>query len=211
MRTNFPTRLITASTIASLARLASAQLPRQCFYVLNMFGAIESEAELLSNLPTLMTMFKPGMRVNDLVAQMSADKQELTGLQVNLTSPDSLVSLALPLIGSRDSDAWLQKEVGLVDDFQPDAISILSSDDLGVCDVILHQGTTSSKSLASAQPACTSGAEGIEVDSFQLPEETPLVGFHGLVDAYGLVSLGPILLDTIDPMCQQPLPVDQIS
>ena len=36
----------------------------------------------------------------------------------------------------------------------------------------------------------------------RLPTETPLVGFRGKVDEHGLVSLGLIFVDTIDPVCQ---------
>lgn len=38
----------------------------------------------------------------------------------------------------------------------------------------------------------------------RLPEETPLVGFHGKVDEKGIASLGLILLETSDPICKQP-------
>lgn len=45
----------------------------------------------------------------------------------------------------------------------------------------------------------------------RLPEETPLVGFHGMADSYGIVSLGLILLDTLDPVCHQPLDNSDMS
>ena len=38
-----------------------------------------------------------------------------------------------------------------------------------------------------------------------LPEETPLVGFHGKVDSFGITSLGLILVDTLDPVCSEPM------
>ena len=36
----------------------------------------------------------------------------------------------------------------------------------------------------------------------RLPKETPLVGFHAKVDVFGIVSLGLILVDTLDEQCQ---------
>ena len=36
----------------------------------------------------------------------------------------------------------------------------------------------------------------------RLPKETPLVGFHAKVDVFGMVSLGLILVDTLDKQCQ---------
>ena len=38
--------------------------------------------------------------------------------------------------------------------------------------------------------------------TLRLPKETPLVGFHARVDVFGLVSLGLILVDTLDEQCQ---------
>lgn len=37
-----------------------------------------------------------------------------------------------------------------------------------------------------------------------MPKETPLVGFHGMVDEFGINQLGLILVDTLDPVCQHP-------
>ena len=39
----------------------------------------------------------------------------------------------------------------------------------------------------------------------RLTDEAPLVGFHGWSDENGLVSLGLILYDSLDPVCQKPL------
>ena len=39
----------------------------------------------------------------------------------------------------------------------------------------------------------------------RLPSDTPLVGFHGKVNMLGMTSLGVILVDTLDPVCQKPL------
>ena len=42
---------------------------------------------------------------------------------------------------------------------------------------------------------------GIEEITMRMTEETPLVGFHGRVDSYGLRSIGLIMLDTMSPNC----------
>ena len=52
---------------------------------------------------------------------------------------------------------------------------------------------------------CTASSDGVIARTLRLPRETPLVGFHGMVDKFGIVSLAPILLDTLDPICQEPL------
>ena len=44
-----------------------AQLPRECFYVTDLHGPDNEEAELLSNLPSLMGFYKPGMTVKSIV------------------------------------------------------------------------------------------------------------------------------------------------
>ena len=45
----------------------------------------------------------------------------------------------------------------------------------------------------------------------RLPEETPLVGLHGMVNENGIVSLGLILLDTLDSVCQTPIDNSDMS
>ena len=45
----------------------------------------------------------------------------------------------------------------------------------------------------------------------RLPAETPLVGFRGKVDEHGLVSLGLIMVDTLDPVCQYASSVADMS
>ena len=47
--------------------------------------------------------------------------------------------------------------------------------------------------------------------TLELPKETPLVGFHGMVDKFGIVSLAPILLDTLESICQEPLDHSDMS
>ena len=82
-----------------------------------------------------------------------------------------------------------------------DKIDILS-DTQGVCDVILYDNTTqSSLSLSNATDKCKPKLSGIESISMTVPQEVPLVGFHGRVNEFGLVSLGLIMLDTISSKC----------
>ena len=45
----------------------------------------------------------------------------------------------------------------------------------------------------------------------RLPDETPLVGLHGMVNENGIVSLGLILLDTLDSVCQTPIDNSDMS
>ena len=69
--------LVSAASMASLTR---AQLPRECFYVTEIHGPQESDAKLLSNLPTLMAMYKPGMRLQSIVALQDEIELTLNGL-----------------------------------------------------------------------------------------------------------------------------------
>ena len=55
--------------------------------------------------------------------------------------------------------------------------------------------------MSNATDDCKPGMAGIEEISMRMTEETPLVGFHGRVDSYGLRSLGVIMLDTMSPSC----------
>ena len=83
------------------------------------------------------------------------------------------------------------------EDMQPDRISILINSIYGVCDVVLYQGTVK-KSLGMDDPYCVPELDNINETTLNLPLETPLVGFHGMVDSFGIVSLGLILVDTLD-------------
>ena len=49
---------------------------------------------------------------------------------------------------------------------------------------------------------CKPGMEDVNEFSVAMAEELPLVGFHGRVDDYGIVSLGLIMLDTFSEECQ---------
>ena len=52
---------------------------------------------------------------------------------------------------------------------------------------------------------CLPGYDGVSTTTLRLPEEVPLVGFHGRTDGELLKSLGLILLNTVDPHCQKAL------
>ena len=54
---------------------------------------------------------------------------------------------------------------------------------------------------------CKAGSKRIKETQLKLLEETPLVGFHAMIDPFGITSLGLILVDTLDPLCQHPLDI----
>lgn len=68
---------------AALPFLALAQLPRECFFVNDLHGPNSETAELLSDLPTLMAMYKPGMTLQSISAYLD-EFDEFSGIQVNL-------------------------------------------------------------------------------------------------------------------------------
>ena len=189
---------------AALPGIALAQLPRECFYVEDLHGPEIEDSSLLSNLVSLMAMYKPGMRVSQVMAfqdDLEDSTTKLAGISLNLKQPgnDSLdEGLELPSI----------KEIGLkwrleaydFDEGQPDRINI-RTDEFGVCDVVLSQGTVET-SLAMENSDCTADSKDTIIN---LPEETPLVGLHGKVDMFGITQLGLILVDTLDPVCREPM------
>ena len=59
--------------------------------------------------------------------------------------------------------------------------------------------------LSNDAEDCLPEFEGIEETNIRLPLDTPLVGFHGRTNGYMLNSLGLILFNKKDPMCQTPL------
>ena len=74
----------------------------------------------------------------------------------------------------------------------------------GVCDVVIYQGNHPTY-LSKESFNCIADEDGIKETIVRLPEETPLVGFHGRSDGDILESLGLILLNASDPVCQTPL------
>lgn len=72
---------------------------------------------------------------------------------------------------------------------------------VGVCDVILYQGSTESH-LSQSTYDCVLKKEGVTETMWHLSELAPLVGFHGEVDSEGIKALGLILFDTLDANCR---------
>jgi hypothetical protein len=70
--------------------------------------------------------------------------------------------------------------------------------------VSIYQGNKVT-SLSKDNEECLPDEEGITETWLRLPEETPLVGFHGNTDGETLTGLGLILLNAEDPVCQKPL------
>lgn len=99
-------------------------------------------------------------------------------------------------------DDWTEQVMQFSTDDQPDRISILTNEALGVCDVVIYQGKTST-SLSKNTMECQVELEGVEETMIRLVPETPLVGFHGMSNEDGITSLGLILVDIMDPQCQQ--------
>ena len=108
---NFSANLIAVASIFSLDNLyARAQLPRECFFVTDLHGPDQQDsADIISNLPTLMAMYKPGMKLQSVVAiQDTSDNNQLTGIQINLE--DNSDYIELPTVGAKP-DSWAsQKE-----------------------------------------------------------------------------------------------------
>ena len=141
---------------ASLASFTTAQLPRECFYVTELKDPHEDEAELLSNLPTLMAMFKPSMRLQNIVVLHDDKEDSMSGLQLNLSGKDGI--LEMPSIGSR-RDEWSSQKFIFDDSMeQPDGISILQHPNYGVCDVIIYRGEET-HSLGNEPYFCQAGNE----------------------------------------------------
>lgn len=197
---NFTAQLIAA---AALSCTAFAQLPRECFYVTEMHGPESLGTDLLSNLPTLMTMYKPGMELKSVTSMQDPDDgNRLTGLQLDLIDREKK-SLQLPMVGAQ-LDEWESQKV-YFKAMQPDKISILVDTELGgVCDVVIYQGKTVT-SLSQDTSNCMPEEKGIEETWLRLPNDTPLVGFHSKSDGDMINSLGLILVNTKDPICQKPL------
>ena len=80
-----------------------------------------------------------------------------------------------------------------------DGISILTDEDDGICNIIIHQGDNGVLPLFNL---CNETEEGVAQVTYYLPKEAPLVGVHGNeVAEDGILSLGLILLNTLDPKC----------
>ena len=126
---NFTTSLVAVASVFS--NIANAQLPRECFYVTDLHGPQDSDSELLSDLPTLMAMYKPGMQLNSIITSIHEQNEEaksnISGLQINLKNHYNRDQLALPMIGVTP-DNWSSDMLSISHNRQPDRISILTDD-----------------------------------------------------------------------------------
>ena len=152
----------------------------------------------MSDLPTLMAMYKPGMRLDSIVAMQDADDDDqLTGLKANLSSHKG-AKLELPTIGDQP-DEWHSRKVYFRDG-QPDRIGIVVDEEYGVCDVKIYQGDEITN-FSMNQENCHPKGEGMSETEIRITDDTPLVGFHGMGDGMGMTSLGLILLDASESVC----------
>jgi len=88
-----------------------AQLPSECFFVTEMLGPNSGEGDLISNLPMLQTMYKPGMQLQSITSLLDNSDADgrVTGLQVDLISKQ-MEQLQLPIIGAQ-LDEWESKKM----------------------------------------------------------------------------------------------------
>ena len=126
-----------------VAAVAMAQLPRECFYVTEIHGPTFEGTDLLSDLPALTSMYKPGMRLQTVVGLQDAEADDkLTGLQVHLSDRVKRTNLELPTIGAF-VDEWHSRKLDF-DYWQPDKVAILVNENEGVCDVVFYKNEMAS-------------------------------------------------------------------
>ena len=193
---------------ASTATLVMCQMPRECFFVMEMHGIGWQEEDedtlLTSDLPKLMSFATPDTRIQSVLAQQVQDGDGIS-IQMRVGS-DETDAFDLGQIGSEEAFAEDARPISLGDAF--DGISILTDEMNGVCNVVVHQGDNGTLPLFNM---CYEGDEDVRQISYYLPKETPLVGLHGLVTEESIMSLGLILLDTMDPACQKQLETSKIG
>ena len=201
----FSVKLLTAIA-ATIAPLALCQMPRECFYVMDVWGlspeeAGEDEDDVLgiSDLPLLMDKMTPDMRLNSIkMFQPSLDDENDQGgiqLGLRLASPDQVNSIDLRFIGGGEAHSWLNGEAKRDGDKEEedsehpsgkepksmvigpdfDGITILTDEDDGLCNVVIHQGDNGTLPLFNL---CSDDDEEVAQVTHYLPKETPLVGFH---------------------------------
>ena len=141
----------------------------------------------MSDLPTLMTEYKPGMSIETIVSYQDEDLDDIvTGIRVSLKPKEETDEMLYgQTIGVEPSD--ISFETFKYDKSnQPDKISILTDDVKGqICDVILYSDRTANH--LSKTDVCQPDMANISQTTLRLPKETPLVGFHAKVDVFGLV------------------------
>ena len=203
----FSVKLLTAIA-ATIAPLAMCQMPRECFYVMDVWGpeqAFKDDEDVLgiSDLPLLMDKMTPDMRLNSIkMFQPSLDDEGDQGgiqLGLRLASPDQLNSIDLRFIGGGEAHSYLNGETKRDNDKEEedsehsgkkepksmvigpdfDGITILTDEDDGLCNVVIHQGDNGTLPLFNL---CSDDDEDVAQVTFYLPKETPLVGLHANED-----------------------------
>ena len=158
-----------------------------------------------------MKYYQPGMMIEKIEGFSLTDDEyqmdHLTGLRMHMRGSSS--SKTMSLIGTNlepdnMSEVLRYGMLGAGYYDQPYGITILY-DEIGVCDVIIKRGDGTEESLSKDNFDCQAEFDSITSKSYDLPRETPLVGFHGIAYEEGLESLGLILLDSLDPVCRVPL------
>ena len=84
-----------------------------------------------------------------------------------------------------------------------DRVTIVS-DDEGICDVIVYDGNDGIRgtSMTKDLKNCSPSSEETAALTLKMVQQTPLVGFHGRVDEYGIVALGLVLFDSVSEECK---------
>lgn len=81
-----------------------------------------------------------------------------------------------------------------------DRISILTNQ-VGVCDVVIYQGHTSTQLQQGLDPDCHPEIKGVTEKMLRVTDQAPLVGFHGMADEMGIYALSAIFADGVSPGC----------
>ena len=212
MRTNFSSKLISAAS-ALFVHQAYAALPRHCFIPTELHGPLADvidQTVILSDLPTLMGMMQPNMRLSavesitdnfidgvDYFVDDIDGEEMLSGLRLKLFDPTEQKELELTQIAS-DMTGY---KTAVKEITQPlDKITLLW-DEVGICDVRMYGGSHI-WTMLERPVDCRPGQEGIEEYSLSMTESFPLVGLHGRVDDVGIVALGFIMLDVFTDECR---------
>lgn len=85
-----------------MSHVAYAELPRECFYVMDMHGRKNQGQHLMTQLPTLMATYERGMRIHTISGESGSRHEErITALDIELAHPvkyeDKYISL--PTVG----------------------------------------------------------------------------------------------------------------
>ena len=82
-------------------------MPRHCFIATELHGPPRplDDTLLVSDLPILMAMYEPGMRMESISALTETDDEYLIGLRMRLTDKQNDEKLDLVMVGP-DDDIW---------------------------------------------------------------------------------------------------------